>query len=189
VGETGGHDLKQLLNEQQDVWELQAEEYTIPNSSAMAGKRIGELALRRRLGCSIASIDRHGVAIVNPSAEVVLYPQDKLLLLGSAEQIDRAIAEFGAARSDAGGVLQELSLETLRVPEHSPVTGKTLLELDLVRLWGVQVAGIQRHGKRILTPSGMDTMEADDTLLILGTTVQINAFEAWLNGSQVHTAN
>ena len=96
VGE-GSHDLKQLLNEKQEVWELQAEEYTIPDSSAMAGKHIGELALRRRLGCSIASIDRHGIAIVNPSAEVILYPQDKLLLLGSAEQIDRAIAEFGAA--------------------------------------------------------------------------------------------
>ncbi len=182
VGE-GSHDLKQLLNEKQEVWELQAEEYTIPDSSAMAGKHIGELALRRRLGCSIASIDRHGIAIVNPSAEVILYPQDKLLLLGSAEQIDRAIAEFGAARSETGGALQDLSLETLSVPDHSPAAAKTLIELDLVRAWGVQVAGIQRGSIRILTPSGADKLEANDTLLILGGTAQINAFEAWLNGS------
>ena len=79
--------------------------------------------------------------------------------------------------------MQDLSLETLSVADHSPAAGKTLIELDLVRAWGVQVAGIQRGSIRILTPSGTDKLEANDTLLILGGTAQINAFEAWLNGT------
>ncbi len=183
VGEKDSHDLIQMLNEKKDAWELQAEEYTLPEFSAAAARCIGDLALRRRLGCSIASIDRHGIIIVNPSADVILYPQDKLLLLGSTEQIDRAIAEMGTARTaPVAGEMEEFSLETLYVPEGSPIAGRTLLEMDLLRNAGVQVAGIQRGSKRILTPGGSDKIEANDHLLVLGTTLQISEFEEWLNG-------
>ena len=76
---------------------MEAEEYVLPEFSASAGRTIGELALRKRFGCSIASIDRHGIVLVNPAATMPLYPQDKLLLLGSAAQIDKDTRELGTA--------------------------------------------------------------------------------------------
>ncbi len=181
MGDKGSHDLKQLLEEKKDSWQLQAEEYILPDFSARAGRPIREIALRQRLGCSIASIDRHGIMIVTPSADVVLYPHDKLLLLGSAAQIDDAIADLGAPKDQsAPAELEDLSLETLNVPEQSPAAGKSLVELDLFRKLAVQIAGIQRGADRILTPNGRDTIQAQDELLVLGTPRQILEFETWL---------
>jgi len=183
MGSQSTQDLQQLLEEKKDAWQLQAEEYVLPEFSAAAGKRIGELALRRRLGCSVASIDRHGVLIVNPAADFALYPRDKLLLLGSPEQIDRAMAELGTAAERAGEDIEEFSLETLSVPDQSPLAGKSLHELDLFRTVGVQVTGILRGSNRILTPGGRDQIEVRDELLVLGTAKQIGEFEEWLNGN------
>jgi monovalent cation:H+ antiporter-2, CPA2 family len=181
LGTKEAQDLQQLLREHQSSWQLHAEEYVLPEFSALAGRRIGELALRKRFGCSIASIDRHGIVIANPSADVVLYPQDRLLLLGSTEQIDKAMIELGVVRTQPDQEIEEFSLETITVAEHSPRAGKTLAELDPFRHAGVQVAGIQRGPRQILTPSGSDKLETGDELLVLGTTQQIQDFAEWLN--------
>lgn len=177
-------DLKKLLEERRTSWELQAEEYVLPEFSESAGRRIGELALRKRFGCSIASIDRHGILIVNPTADVPLYPQDKLLLLGRAEQIDEAIKALAVVSSQpAQQDIEEFSLETVSVPQGSPAARKTLAELaDPLRQSGVQVAGIQRGATRILTPGGNNRLEEGDEVLVLGTLRQIGQFEEWLKG-------
>lgn len=94
------------------------------------------------------------------------------------------MAELGAVAETAGHDIEEFSLETLSVPDQSPLAGKTLFELDLFRNAGVQVTGIQRNSKRILTPGGNDRIESGDQLLVLGTASQIGEFEEWLNGGE-----
>lgn len=173
--------LIEMLQARPEGWNIQAEEFVLPDFAASAARRIGELALRKRFGCSIASIDRQGILITNPSADVVLYPRDKLLLLGRAEQIDDAIKELSGVRVDGGlEEIEEFSLETVQIPKDSPRVGKPLIELDPIRRLGVQVAGIQRGSRRILTPTGTDRIEPGDELLVLGTPVQIREFEEWL---------
>lgn len=181
LGSTAAAALAQALHEQ-DNWDLQGEEFVLPDYAACAGQTIGALALRKRFGCSIASIDRQGYIISNPSAEMVLYPRDRLLLIGTASQIDDAARDLGATRPDAADQeIEELSLEAITVPLSSPRAGKSLAELDPVRQVGVQVAGIQRGGRRTLTPSGTARIEEDDQLLVLGTPRQIQDFREWLN--------
>lgn len=179
--EAGTTSIAALLQEQQEHWNLQAEEFVLPEFAAAAGKKIAELALRKRFGSSIVSIDRGGVLITNPSADTILYPNDKLLLLGSAEQIARALREMSAVRSsDSLHDIEEFSMETVRVPHDSPHGGKTLITLDPIGQFQVQVAGIRRNGAHILTPSGDDKIEVDDELLVLGTPQRISEFKAWL---------
>ncbi|HEV7404520.1 MAG TPA: TrkA C-terminal domain-containing protein, partial [Chthoniobacteraceae bacterium] len=70
----------------------QAELYSLPiseNSSA-AGKLIGELQLRSQTGASIVGIERGEQNIINPGADEELRPGDHALLLGSAEQLEKA---------------------------------------------------------------------------------------------------
>ncbi len=59
--------------------------------SSAAGKMIAELALRTRTGASIVGIDRAGVNIINPGPDEELQAGDVLLLLGTTEQLDRAL--------------------------------------------------------------------------------------------------
>ena len=68
----------------------------IEPGSPAAGKTIGELRIRKRTGVSVIAITRDGNAKINPGPEMRLEQGDVLLLLGGAEQIDRAIEEvFG----------------------------------------------------------------------------------------------
>ena len=150
---------------------------TLPSDSAHAGKTLGQLAVRKNFGCSIIGIDRQGYGIVNPRADTALYPQDKLLLLGSPEQLALAARELGAF---AGAVtitdFEELTMETLEVPENSPLAGKRLVELDLIRKTGVQIGGICRGSELNHSPSGRDQLQSGDALLVLGTHAQIKDF-------------
>jgi Trk K+ transport system NAD-binding subunit len=44
----------------------------------------------------------------------------------------------------------------------------------------VQVAGVERGGRRTLTPGAGDSIKAGDNLLVLGTPKQIQDFRDWL---------
>ena len=63
--------------------------------SPVAGKLLGELELRTKTGASVVGIEREGTTIINPGADEELRAGDEVLLLGSPEQIDRALELFG----------------------------------------------------------------------------------------------
>jgi monovalent cation:H+ antiporter-2, CPA2 family len=71
-------------------------------------------------------------------------------------------------------------MEKTIVMEGSPAATKTLFEIAPAKSFGIQIAGVNRKGTRILSPSGAETLQADDELLVLGTVPQIKAFRAWL---------
>ena len=173
-----------LIAQAPQEWELHIEEVTLPEQSGAAGRSLGELDLRRRHGCAVVGVDRHGSGLVNPEGATVLYPLDRLLLLGAREQIVAARHELEAsAGQPAGPKLSDLVLHRVRVPAASPRAGQTLATLDLRRVSGVQIAGIQRGGERLLNPSGAERLLERDDLLVLGTPEQLRQFRRWLAGT------
>ena len=167
-------------------WDLDIDEVTLPSDSAHAGHTLGQLALRARYGCSVVGIDRQGYGIVNPRADTVLYPLDQVLLLGQAEDLARAAQALGGAASNGSvpGDLDELTMETVVVPAGSPLAGRPLLELDLIRSVGVQIGGLRRGRERNLNLRGGDRFAVGDELLVLGTHTQIKDFVARLAPSE-----
>jgi CPA2 family monovalent cation:H+ antiporter-2 len=183
AAETGG--AAALLAQAPQDWELHAEEAVLPENAAVAGRSLRALDLRRRHGCTVAGVDRHGLGLVNPGADTVLYPLDRVLLLGAREQLAAARDELeaGDARPIGPGV-GDLVIHRVRVPAASPRSGRTLAELDLRQKVGVQIAGIQRGEERLLNPSGQDRILARDELLVLGTPEQLRRFRQWLAGTE-----
>jgi len=173
------------LLDQQDVWNLEMDEVTLPAQSEHGGRRIRELALRQRVGCSIIGMNRSGFVITNPSADEVLYPGDRLLLLGTTEQLTRAeqVLTAGTQVSEAGEAFGDLTDETVRVPANCAVSGRALQELDLIRRFGVQLCGIQRGRERLIMPGATATLEAGDRLLVVGIHDRIQEFRAWLEAT------
>ncbi len=80
----------------------------------------------------------------------------------------------------AGGGFDDLTMESTVIPPESPLAGRTLLELDLIRRVGVQIGAIRGPTRRLISPSGGDRLEAGDELLVLGTHAQISEFNALL---------
>jgi CPA2 family monovalent cation:H+ antiporter-2 len=159
-------------------WNLTLIDCVLPDLADCRGRTLGELALRSKFGCTVAGVDRQGVMVGNPTREMVLYPRDKVLLLGDAEQV-AAGKEFLQRASGAPTVsnFDEVRMESIELPKDSELYGRTLAELALSSAYGVQVAGINRNGLRLLNPGGAEKLALGDDLLLLGTPDQIAAFK------------
>ena len=72
--------------------EANLEKVEITSASPAAGKLIHELQLRTQTGASIVGIERNGQNIINPGPDEELQSNDQILLLGSRDQLDAAIA-------------------------------------------------------------------------------------------------
>jgi CPA2 family monovalent cation:H+ antiporter-2 len=172
---------------QHSEWHLQLSECVLPDQADVRGRTLGELGLRAKFGVVVAGIERQGVMVGNPSPETALYPRDKILLLGDAKQTGAGkhflASVDGSSASSAGGVagsnFDEVRMETFELPLDSKLAGRTLAELAPTRHVGVQVAGINRGGLRILNPGGEERLLAHDDVLLLGSPDQIKAFKAW----------
>ncbi len=167
-------------------WELNLAECTIIENSRVVAQPIAGLPLRQLFSCTIVSIERQGITIPNPAADTVLFPNDKILLLGHDENLRRAErwlhseAEAAADESDAPK-LADVKLENLNVPATSRHVGKPLGELALNSLFGIQIVGIERDHRRVLSPGRSDSLRPGDQLLVLGTSEQVNEMAFWLS--------
>jgi monovalent cation:H+ antiporter-2, CPA2 family len=163
-------------------WQLHMIDCTLPDLADCQGKQIAELDLRARFGCSVVGIERQGFMIPLPPPDSVLYPRDKVLLLGTTEQV-KAGRKFLGTVTGANGVdsvFEEVRMEAVIVPSWSRAGDRTLAELSPAQNHGVQIAGVHRGGLRILNPSAQETLRGGDEILVLGTPVQIAEFKTWL---------
>jgi CPA2 family monovalent cation:H+ antiporter-2 len=163
-------------------WLLHMIDCTLPDLADCQGRRISELALRSRFGCSVVGIERQGFMIPLPAPDAVLYPRDKVLLMGTTEQVREGKAFLGAVSVAPTGdsLFEEVRMEALTLPYWSRAAGKTLGELSPARHHGVQIAGIHRGGVRILNPGAGEKLRPGDEVLALGAPQQIQEFKAWL---------
>ena len=73
----------------------------------------------------------------------------------------------------------ELSKDASIVEIPVPLTwmGKTLKDLDVRNVYGVNVIAIRRNGKMIITPGGALPLDATDAVVVLGLDKNINALQ------------
>lgn len=87
----------------------------------------------------------------------------------------------------AGRLLShDLHLADLEIPGESPWAGKTLMELNLRKRYGVHVASILRGRRRINIPGGAERLFPLDKIQVIGTDEQLNKFsEDMQNGAKI----
>jgi monovalent cation:H+ antiporter-2, CPA2 family len=160
-------------------WSLALTDCVLPDLADCRGRTLGELALRTKFGCTVAGVERQGVMVGNPVGNMVLYPRDKVLLLGSPEQV-AATKEFlqRASGAPVASNFDEVRMESVDLPPDSDLHDRTLADIALGRAFGLQVAGINRAGRRILNPLGEEKLYGGDSVLVLGSPDQIAAFKA-----------
>ncbi len=170
-----------------EPWNVQVAEVILPEQAACSGRTIRELALRSQHGCSIVEIERQGVVVANPAADFALFPGDRLLLFGADGPLRRARELFSVETDTAGGESDfgETVLADVPVGVDSPRSGRSLADLQIPRLTGVQVMGVERNGARVLNPGGEAVFQAGDQLLVMGTAREIRQFRAWLDGADL----
>jgi CPA2 family monovalent cation:H+ antiporter-2 len=112
---------------------------------------------------------------------MILYPRDKVLLLGDPRQV---AAGKGFLQQASGAPVvsnfDEVRMEAVELPPGSSLHDRTLAEVALSRVYGLQVAGIRRGNLRVPNPRGDEKLFTGDELLVLGSPDQISAFKASL---------
>ncbi len=161
-------------------WKILVQEMILPEGAACSGQSISDLQIRARYGCSVVEIDRGGHLIVAPGPEQKLYSRDRLLLLGTQEQLAAARSGLEEVRpAPEQAAFDNARLETVTVPA-GPRVGLPLAELEILQKVGVLVTGIRRQGSAIINPVGTDRLAEGDELLILGSPQQLRHFKVWL---------
>jgi K+/H+ antiporter YhaU regulatory subunit KhtT len=114
-----------------------------------------------------------------------LFPNDKLLILGTEENLrsaeDWLNTPAGEVTHTAESKLSDLSLGHLMVPGSSRWIGKSIGALGIRAQFGIQVVGIERGTKSLLSPGPTENLSAGDQLLVLGTPEQVSDLAVWLS--------
>jgi K+/H+ antiporter YhaU regulatory subunit KhtT len=150
-------------------WSVQIKNYRLPKNSIYVGKKISGLGIRETTGTTIAAVSRSGYTCYSPSPDAILFPDDHLLLMGEAEQIEGAMKLLSEEASEAVRASRtEFAIDNYCITPTSTFLGKTIAETEIRSRFGVNIAGIQRHGEKITVPNPLMALEKDDILILTG---------------------
>jgi CPA2 family monovalent cation:H+ antiporter-2 len=149
-------------------WDAHMAYFTMPAESAVVGKTLLELAWREQYGINIAYIERGSIIITAPARTDVLFPFDKIAVIGTDVQLEQFRAILESAILPAKNGEEEITLNKFIVDEHIAVRGKTLRNSGIREATNGLVVGIERNGHRILNPDSTTIFEWDDIVWIVG---------------------
>jgi CPA2 family monovalent cation:H+ antiporter-2 len=149
-------------------WDAHMAYFTMQPESAVVGKPLQELTWREKYGINIAYIERGSITISAPARSDVLYPFDKIAVIGTDVQLEQFRAVLESAILPAQHGEEEITLNKFIVDEHIPLRGKTLRASGIREMTNGLVVGIERDGQRILNPDSTTTFEWDDIVWIVG---------------------
>ena len=103
-------------------------EIDVPDDSTWVGKTLGELQVGRRFGVHVSSILRGRRRINIPGGDTVLFPNDRIQVIGSDDQLANfnTIINKELHQDDPDIEKREMKLRQIIVNSNSPFIGKTL---------------------------------------------------------------
>ncbi len=137
--------------------------------SPVAGKTLAELAFRKAYGINVVEIIRGDLKIYIPRGTERLYPQDKVVVVGTEEQLNAFCAKMNKRRhaGKKNRAPEDVTLHSFTVGEDFPYLGKTIAEARIGTNYDSLVVGIERDN-RLLVPDKELIFELDDLVWIVG---------------------
>jgi len=170
---------REQANKQPEIlpWDSHLLELTVAPESTLVGKTLVELAVREKYGINIALIERGKIMIPTPNREEKLFPYDKVLVIGTDDQLAAVKPLFEASLEEHTNAFpkQEMSLQKVIINSSSPVYGQTIRDSGIREQTQGLVVGIERNGQRILNPDSNLVFENDDIVWIVGNNKKIPA--------------
>ncbi|MBC6493079.1 cation:proton antiporter [Flavihumibacter stibioxidans] len=150
-------------------WDAHLAHFVIRPEAACVGKSLQTLAWRERFGINVASIERGAKMITTPNRDELVFPFDKLAVIGTDQQLQqfRQIVE-PAVPIKLEEAEEDIRLMKIKVDEHNLLKGKTIRHSGVREMTNGLVVGIERNGERILNPDSTMVFEWDDIVWIVG---------------------
>lgn len=150
-------------------------EIQVPEGSKWAGRSLKELEIGSRFGVHVSSILRAGRRYNIPGADDVIFPTDKIQVIGSDDQLktfnDTITHEI--YEDDPDIEKREMKLRQMIIDSNSPFVGKTLSESGIRDAYNCMVVGLE-EGKETLSSVAPDYRFSEgDILWVVGETDDI----------------
>lgn len=159
-------------------WDAHLTEFRIPPESPCAGKTLMELQLREKFEINIAGIQRGNKNITVPGREERLFPNDKLFVIGTDEQLRNFKLYIGMETPEQNDLplSHEVALQYLIISGDSPLPGQTIRASGIREKTDGLVVGIERKTERILNPESSFVFEFGDIIWIVGDPKRIQRY-------------
>ncbi len=142
----------------------------VPTDSAWAGKTLGELHLRQLYGVDLSSILRGAQRINIPNGGTVIFPGDKLQIIGNDEQVKKfnAALQQQIIPEDPDIESREMKLSQLVITGKGVFCGKTLIESGIRNKYNCMVVGIEEGHESLSKVSPQYVFAKGDIIWLVG---------------------
>jgi K+/H+ antiporter YhaU regulatory subunit KhtT len=157
-------ELETIYEVGERLWEARVED-----SSPLAGLTIQNSAIGGKFGIAIVAMRRGYQAFFAPAPDEIIQSGDILLIVGREDRVSllndlsikiqpelHTITTFG------------MTLIELILAPHSTYVGKTIKQMNFRRKYGFTILAILRAGRSYRTDVGDMSLEAGDSLLVVG---------------------
>jgi CPA2 family monovalent cation:H+ antiporter-2 len=110
---------------------------------------------------------------------IKIYARAQIALVGTLSQPPPP-KPVEVVASPAAGLLREADLQAIPVTANMSAAGKLIRELNLRKVTGASIVGIERNGASIINPEPDEELKAGDQILLLGTPAQLEAAQSFL---------
>lgn len=152
-------------------WDSHLLALTVAPESVLVGQTLVDLSIREKYGINIALIERGKIMIPTPGRDERLYPNDKVLVIGTDDQL-ASVKELFEGRMDESETSdfpkQDMSLQKVIINQSSPVFGQSIRSSGIREKTQGLVVGVERNGERLLNPASDFVFENGDIVWIVG---------------------
>ncbi len=164
---------REAQNEQPEIlpWDTHLAELTVAPESKLVGQTLIALSVREKYGVNIAMIERGKIMIPTPNRDERLYPHDKVMLIGTDDQLAAVKELFEGSVNEHAEISfpkEDMSLQKIVINSSSPVFGQSIRNSGIRETTQGLVVGIERKGERILNPDSTLVFENGDVVWIVG---------------------
>ena len=152
-------------------------EVAIPMNSQWMGGTLKQLDLGRKYGVHVSSILRANFRLNIPDGDYVIFPGDRLEVIGSDDQL-RLFAQ--AAKTEVIGEdfnleNREMKLRQLILGDGSPFIGKTLIDSGIRNLYSCMVIGLEEGQENLSPVNPRRVFQEGDILWVVGEQESLDA--------------
>jgi K+/H+ antiporter YhaU regulatory subunit KhtT len=159
-------------------WPIAFREVRIQSGAAFAGQTIREIPLRSMTGVSILAVSRAGRVNFDPGPDYRIYPGDRLVIMGPAEELRHAeglLKQF--QENENVDAPDHFVVAEIGLADNSAIVNQTLADIKFRQKHGVTVVGIRRGEKQITTPGPDERLAPRDHLIVIGGARKIDALK------------
>ena len=157
-------------------------DFEVPFNSMWMGSSLKELNLGKKYGIHISSILRGGLRMNIPDGDYILFPCDRLQVIGSDEQLANFshALETDIMQEDLKLENREMKLRQVIISETSPFIGKTLEESGIRSIYGCMVVGLEEGKENLSSVNPKRRFQEGDIVWLVGEQESLSSLNSQL---------